>query len=105
PPPPPRAAQQPVGVDRRMSRSPNSAKAKLRSAALRLRDNPRATGTVIGYPDADTARQETLARQRAENVKRYLIERHGIDASRITTKVDMTDTANRGKAVIVTINP
>ena len=33
------------------------------------------------------------------------MERHGIDASRITTNVDMTDTANRGKGVLVTILP
>ena len=98
--------REPVDFDHGKARISNIVKAKLDAVALRLRDNPRTTVTVIGYPDTGTgARQETLARQRAENVKQYLIERHGIDASRITTKVDMTDTANRGKAVIVTINP
>jgi outer membrane protein OmpA-like peptidoglycan-associated protein len=73
---------------------------------IRFSISPRATVTVTGYPDAGSGqRQETLARERAENVKQYLIDRHGIDASRITTRVDMTDTANRGRAVIVTILP
>ena len=41
-----------------------------------------------------------------ENAKAYLIDRHGIDASRITTQTDLTDTAHRGQAVIVvTFNP
>ena len=98
--------REPVAFDQGKARISNIVKAKLDVVALRLRDNPRATLTVIGYPDTDTgARQETLARQRAENVKQYLIERHGIDAARITTKADMTDTANRSKVVVVTINP
>ena len=95
-----------IDFDHGKARVTNIAKAKLDAVALRLRDNPRATVTITGYPDAGSgARQETLARQRAENVKQYLIERHGIDASRITTKIDMTDTANRTRAVVVTINP
>lgn len=106
PPPPPAPVREPVEFDHGKARISNIVKAKLDAVALRLRDNPRATVTVVGYPDTGTgARQETLARQRAENVKQYLIDRHGIDASRITTEVNMTDTANRGKAVIVTINP
>jgi len=39
------------------------------------------------------------------DVKQYLMERHGIDASRITTTIDMTDTENRTRAVLVTITP
>ena len=95
-----------IDFDHGKSRVTNIAKARLDAVALRLRDNPRATITVTGYPDAGSGkRQETLARERAENVKQYLMERHGIDASRITTNVDMTDTANRTKAVLVTIIP
>ena len=106
PPPPPAPMREPVDFDLGKARISNIVKARLDSVALRLRDNPRATVTVIGYPDTGAgARQETLARQRAENVKQYLVERHGIDASRITTEVDMTDTSYRGRAVIVTINP
>jgi outer membrane protein OmpA-like peptidoglycan-associated protein len=106
PPPPPAPVRDTIDFDHGKSRVTNIAKAKLDAVALRLRDNPRATVTIIGYPDTGSgARQETLARQRAENVKQYLIDRHGIDASRISTKIDMTDTANRSKAVVVTILP
>src|SRR6266545_16755 len=106
PPPPPAPIREPIDFEHGKARVTNIAKAKLDAVALRLRDNPRATVTIIGYPDTGSgARQETLARQRAENVKQYLIDRHGIDASRMTTKIDMTDTANRSKAVVVTILP
>jgi len=106
PPPPQAPVRDTIDFDHGKARVTNIAKAKLDTVALRLRDNPRATVTVTGYPDAGSgARQEALARQRAENVKQYLIERHGIDASRLTTKIDMTDTANRTRAVLVTINP
>ncbi len=106
PPPPPAPIREPIDFDHGKARVTNIAKAKLDAVAMRLRDNPRATVTITGYPDAGRgARQETLARQRAENAKQYLIERHSIDASRITTKIDMTDTANRGKAVVVTVLP
>ncbi len=106
PPPPPAPITESVNFDHGKARVTNIAKAKLDAVALRLRDNPHATVTITGYPDTGVgARQEALARQRAENVKQYLIERHGIDASRITTNIDMTDTANRGKAVVVTVVP
>src|SRR5205823_1964187 len=61
-----------------------------------------------GSPDEMTAasRRESLALQRADSVKKYLIERHGIDSSRISTSTDLMATTSRGKAVIVmTINP
>jgi hypothetical protein len=106
PAPPPAPVREPIPFDHGKSRVTNIAKAKLDAVAMRLRDNPRATVTIIGYPDAGpSARQESLARQRAENVKQYLIDRHQIDASRITTQVDMTDTSGRGTVVVVTINP
>ena len=92
-----------VQFDQGKSRVNNIAKAKLDDVARRLRDNRRATAEVTGYPDsARGARQETLARQRAENVKQYLVDRHGIDGSRITTRAEMTDVADhQGQAVIV----
>lgn len=106
PPPPQAPVRDTIDFDHGKARVTNIAKARLDAVALRLRDNPRATVMVTGYPDAGSgARQETLARQRAENVKQYLIERHGIDASRITTRIDMTDTATRTRAVVVTILP
>jgi hypothetical protein len=106
PPPPPAPMRDMIDFDHGKARVTNIAKAKLDAVALRLRDNPRATVTVTGYPDTGTGpRQERLARERAENVKAYLMERHGIDASRITTTIDMTDTENRTRAVLVTITP
>ena len=102
PPPPLPPTTDTIDFDRGSARVTNIAKARLDAVALRLRDNPRATVVVTGYPDVGRgARAETLARQRAENVRRYLIERHGIDASRISTRVDTSGTANRGKAIVV----
>jgi hypothetical protein len=103
PPPPPAPTTDTIDFDRGSARITNIAKARLDAVALRLRENPRATVVITGYPDDGTAsaRRESLARQRAENAKAYLIDRHGIEASRITTQTDLTDTAHRGQAVIV----
>lgn len=108
PPPPPAPTTDVIDFDRGSARITNIAKARLDAVALRLRENPRATVVITGYPDDGTssARRESLARQRAENAKAYLVDRHGIDASRITTETNLTDTSHRGQAVIVvTINP
>jgi hypothetical protein len=108
PPPPPAPITDTIDFDRGSARITNIAKARLDAVALRLRENPRATVVITGYPDDGTAsaRRESLARQRAENAKAYLVDRHGIDASRITTQTDLTDTTHRGQAVIVTtFNP
>ena len=108
PPPPPAPTTDTIDFDRGSARITNIAKARLDAVALRLRENPRATVVITGYPDSGTAasRRETLARQRAENAKAYLLDRHSIDASRITTEANTTDTTNFGKAVIVTtFNP
>ncbi|MEO8431555.1 MAG: OmpA family protein [Acidobacteriota bacterium] len=104
--PPPPAAQQPttdtIDFDKGKARLTNIAKARLDAVALRLRDNPRATVEVTGYPDATGgARGEALARHRAEAARDYLIERHGIDGSRITTGTDLKNAAKRGQADIV----
>lgn len=102
-PPPPAPTTDTIDFDRGSARITNIAKARLDAVALRLRENPRATVVITGYPDDSTAasRRESLARQRAENAKAYLVDRHSIDASRITTATDLDDTSNRGKAVIV----
>ena len=108
PPPPPAPTTDTIDFDRGSARITNIAKARLDSVALRLRENPRATVVITGSPDDGTAsaRRESLARQRAENAKAYLVDRHGIDASRITTQTDLTDTSHRGQAVIVvTMSP
>jgi outer membrane protein OmpA-like peptidoglycan-associated protein len=108
PPPPPAPTTDTIDFDRGSARISNIAKARLDAVSLRLRENPRATVVITGDPDDGTAasRRESLAHQRAENAKAYLVDRHAIDASRITTATDLTDTTNRGKAVIVvTVNP
>jgi hypothetical protein len=108
PPPPPAPTTDTVDFDRSSAHITNIAKARLDSLALRLRENPRATVVITGDPDDGTAasRRESLARQRAESAKAYLVNRHAIDASRITTKVNTMDTSDFGKAVIVTtFNP
>ena len=107
PPPPPAPTTDTIDFDRGSARITNIAKARLDAVALRLRENPRATVVITGYPDDGTAasRRESLAHQRAENAKAYLVDRHSIDASRITTETNLTDTDNRGKAVIVVTFP
>jgi hypothetical protein len=107
PPPPPAPTTDTIDFDHGKARLTNIAKARLDAVALRLRDNPRSTCEVIGYPDeTGGARGESLARQRAENAKQYLIDRHGIDGSRITTRTDMTDRSKRGHAdIVVTFRP
>ncbi|MEP6770063.1 MAG: OmpA family protein [Acidobacteriota bacterium] len=104
--PPPSPPRQPttdtIDFDRGKARLTNIAKARLDAVALRLRDNPRATVEVVGFPDATGgARGESLARQRAENARQYLVERHGIDASRITTRTDLTSASRQGHADII----
>ena len=108
PPPPPAPTTDTIDFDRGSAHITSIAKARLDAVALRLRENPRATVVITGYPDDGTAasRRESLGNERAENAKVYLVDRHAIDASRITTANEPTDTANRGAAVIVvTINP
>jgi OmpA family protein len=107
PPPPPAPTTDTIDFDRGSARITNIAKARLDAIALRLRENPRATVMITGFPDDGTAsaRRESLARQRAENAKAYLVDRHGIDASRITTQTDLTDTSHHGQAVIVVTTP
>jgi outer membrane protein OmpA-like peptidoglycan-associated protein len=108
PPPPPAPTTDMIDFDRGSAQITNIAKARLDAVALRLRENPRATVVITGSPDDGTAvsRRESLAHQRAENARAYLVNRHGIDSSRITSATELTDATNRGKAVIVvTINP
>jgi len=60
----------------------------------------------VSVEECAASRRESLAHQRAENAKAYLVDRHAIDSSRITTATDLNDRTNRGKAVIVvTFNP
>ncbi|HEX2251849.1 MAG TPA: OmpA family protein [Thermoanaerobaculia bacterium] len=70
------------------ARLDNIAKARLDEVALQLKQEPDATARVIGYSDSTGSEQANLriSRERAEAVKNYLVTRHGIDPSRITTE-------------------
>jgi outer membrane protein OmpA-like peptidoglycan-associated protein len=97
-----------IDFDMGSSRLTNVAKARLDEVALRLRENPHAKVVITGHSDEMTsgARRESLARERAANAREYLVKRHAIDPSRITTATDTASMTNRGKAVIaVTFNP
>ena len=78
------------------ARTSNICKAKLDEVALRMKQEPDSTAKVVGYADGSSGSQasnERLALARAEAVKSYLVTRHGIDPSRITTKGEVTDRA------------
>jgi outer membrane protein OmpA-like peptidoglycan-associated protein len=102
PPPAPAPTTDEIEFDRGRARLTNVAKARLDAVALRLRENPRATVEITGYPDAATgANRERLAQMRADNARQYLIDRHGIDSSRIRTRTDLSDSSRFGRAQIV----
>jgi outer membrane protein OmpA-like peptidoglycan-associated protein len=103
PPPPPEPPKETVTFDREKFRVNNIAKAQLDDVALKLREMPRANAVVTGYADGGKgASAEKLARKRAENVKRYLVERHKIDAGRISVEVDLDTTGAQAIVTIVT---
>ena len=51
-----------------------------------MKENPKAKATIKGYADAGTGNARINARyaqERAEGVKKLLVEKYGIDASRL----------------------
>lgn len=93
PPPPPAPAPKPeervtVNFTPGSARLSNIAKAKLDEVALRMKQDPDARALVIGYTDAsgNAEGNQRMSEQRAQAVKNYLVTRHGIDPSRITTE-------------------
>jgi len=93
PPPPPPPAPEPreerVTIEFPSgARLTNIAKAKLDEVALKMRQDSEMTAQVIGYSDStgSDAANQRISLQRAEAVKTYLVTRHGIDPSRITTE-------------------
>jgi len=85
PPPPEERVECPFDTGARLN---NICKARLDEVALRMQQDATMTAMVIGYTDNQgTADAQTkLSTQRAEAVKQYLVQRHGLDASRITTE-------------------
>ena len=56
-----------------------------------LKDNPKENVTIVGYADKDTGTSEynlELSKERAEAVCNQLVEKYGIDKSRLTVKYD-----------------
>jgi OmpA-OmpF porin, OOP family len=70
------------------ARLSNIAKAKLDEVALQMKQDPTLRAQVIGYDAAGSSANaaQRLSEQRAQAVKNYLVTRHGIDPSRITTE-------------------
>ncbi|MBN1297739.1 OmpA family protein [bacterium] len=70
------------------SRVDNVAKAILDDIAIQIKRYPEATVTIIGHSDSVGSEDANLkmGMKRAENVKKYLVDRHGIDPDRLITE-------------------
>ena len=66
------------------ARVDNRAKAMLDGIALRLNQERDSKAVIVGF--SDSGERTTLAMARANNVKAYLVQSKGIDASRIATR-------------------
>jgi outer membrane protein OmpA-like peptidoglycan-associated protein len=94
--------------DAAKSRLTNIAKAILDGVALRLKNNLAATCTISASTDPKEKGGDhaALAKARAEAARDYLMKRHGIDGSRITSEVkgdgDSAD-ATRNRRAVVTV--
>lgn len=94
PPPPPPAPEPPKEIRETCHFAPGSARvdnicqAKLDEVALQMEQDPEFSAQVIGYTDAtgSTTSNQAISERRAEAVKSFLVERHGIDPARITTE-------------------
>jgi outer membrane protein OmpA-like peptidoglycan-associated protein len=92
---------------RRPWRVDNEAKAILDDVATRLKSDPNAKISIVGYADGEKApmvgtgkkrHQMDLAAQRAVNAKAYLVQQQGIDPSRVDVR---TGTGQSGTANII----
>ena len=103
PPPPPPAPAPPERMEVTCDFTPGSArldnrcKAKLDEVGLRMKDKTDSNAQVTGFDAA-----QRLADQRAQAVKNYLVTRHGIGPSRITTQ---GQTGSDRKATVVLTIP
>lgn len=70
------------------ARLSNIAKAKLDEVALRMKQDPAASALILGYTDGQgsPAGNQRLSLARAEAAKKYLVDRHGLDAGRIVVE-------------------
>ncbi len=88
PPAPPREVEELCLFDSGSARVDNRCRAVLDEVALRLKEDPAATARIIGHADAQgsPAVNDRLAMQRAEAARKVLVERHGIDPSRVSVE-------------------
>lgn len=109
PSPPARSPEERVTIEfgAGSSRLSNAGKAKLDEAALEMKQDPDLRAQVLGYTDASGSPEDDqqISERRAETLKNYLVTRHGIDPSRITTEgkgsADSTgDPAKHRRAVL-----
>jgi outer membrane protein OmpA-like peptidoglycan-associated protein len=114
PPPPPPPAPAPKAEERvtvnftpGSARLSNIAKAKLDEVALKMKQDPSLRAQVLGYTDTSgsASANQKMSDQRAQAVKNYLVTRHGIDPSRITTEgrgsADSTGNAEQDRRAVV----
>jgi len=64
------------------------AKAMLATVAAKMKANPTCNITINGYPEASKASQ-AVCQKRVDAIKKYLVEREGISADRITTNCEV----------------
>lgn len=92
PPPPPQASKiNQCNFKLRSARIDNVCKRILDDVAVRLQADPKAKVVIVGYatPRRGTAQRlaDKLARDRGGNAKKYLLEKKGVDATRIETRM------------------
>jgi len=88
PPPPPKPVIRELALNEFSSGSTkldNRMKAVLDDVALQMRQNPQATVKIIGHSDSTGSEDNNVitAQRRADSAMEYLVETHGVDASRI----------------------
>ena len=66
----------------------NDNKAMLASVASKMKANPTCNITINGYPETSKASQ-AVCQKRVDAVKKYLVEKEGISADRITTNCEV----------------
>ena len=60
----------------------------LATVAAKMKANPNCNITINGYPEASKASQ-AVCQKRVDAVKKYLVEKEGISADRISTNCEV----------------
>jgi outer membrane protein OmpA-like peptidoglycan-associated protein len=78
------------------ARADNVCKRVLDDAAVRLQSDPKAKVVLVGFADPKEPGSAKLAARRADEAKKYLAGKQGIDGSRVDVR-SSTGTAGAGK--------